>query len=260
MSASTATGELTPRSAVSIALLHAKFAFLESIRIPIAVIGNLLFPALALLFFVVPTVGDDAVAATAAVGQLSVFAVMSANLFTYGAGVAEDRALPFDPFVRTLPAAAGPRLAGRVLNGLIFTASALVPIVLLGWLLTPAAPSLVQFLAGLLFAIVLAIPFTLLGLAIGYALSAKAAIAVVQVVLFPMAFAGGLFLPPFLFPSWLNAISLALPSRAARDIMVQITTGETAPVSSWPVLLGWTALFAVLAIVAYRRDEGRRFR
>ena len=109
MSASTATGELTPRSAVSIALLHAKFAFLESIRIPIAVIGNLLFPALALLFFVVPTVGDDAVAATAAVGQLSVFAVMSANLFTYGAGVAEDRALPFDPFVRTLPAAAGPR-------------------------------------------------------------------------------------------------------------------------------------------------------
>ena len=47
MSASTATGELTPRSAVSIALLHAKFAFLESIRIPIAVIGNLLFPALA---------------------------------------------------------------------------------------------------------------------------------------------------------------------------------------------------------------------
>mgnify|MGYP003477847088 CR=1 FL=1 len=139
--ASLTSDQLTPRSAVSIALLHAKFAFLESIRIPIAVIGNLLFPALALLFFVVPTVGDDATAATAAVGQLMVFAIMSANLFTYGTGVAEDRALPFDPFVRTLPASAAPRLVGRVLNGLIFSASALVPVVLLGWLLTPASPA-----------------------------------------------------------------------------------------------------------------------
>ena len=34
--------------------MHAKYQFLETVRIPIAVIGNLLFPSLALLFFVVP--------------------------------------------------------------------------------------------------------------------------------------------------------------------------------------------------------------
>ena len=52
-----------------------------------------------------------------------------------------------------------------------------------------------------------AVPFLLLGLAIGYRLSSKAAIAVVQATLFPLAFAGGLFLPPEAFPAWLDAFS-----------------------------------------------------
>lgn len=106
----------------------------------------------------------------------------------------------------------------------------------------------------------IAVPFLLLGLAIGYALSAKAAIAVVQAVLFPLAFAGGLFLPPAAFPAWLDTVSLALPSRAARDLVVQVTTGFAGSATALPVLLGWTAVFAALAVLAYRRDEGRRFR
>ncbi|MGO1318156.1 MAG: ABC transporter permease, partial [Cellulomonadaceae bacterium] len=78
--------------------------------------------------------------------------------------------------------------------------------------------------------------------------------------LFPMAFAGGLFLPPMMFPSWLEPISQALPTRAGRDLLVQAVTGEPAYGLAWPVLLGWTALFAVACVWAYRRDEGRRFR
>jgi ABC-2 type transport system permease protein len=97
-------------------------------------------------------------------------------------------------------------------------------------------------------------------MAIGYSLSAKAALPVVQVILFPLAFAGGLFLPPFLFPPWLDAISMATPTRAGRDLLVQALTGEPAYGGAWFVLLGWTVVFAALAVGAYRRDEGRRFR
>ena len=39
-------------------------------------------------------------------------------------------------------------------------------------------------------------------------LPSKAAIAVVQVVMFGLAFAGGLFLPPLLFADWLNTLSM----------------------------------------------------
>ena len=74
--------------------LHLKYQFLETVRIPVAVFGNLLFPALAMFFFVVPQeqVAGDPVIATMAIAGLAFFAVCSASLFTYGLGVAEDPA------------------------------------------------------------------------------------------------------------------------------------------------------------------------
>lgn len=241
--------------------LHTKFGFLETIRVPIAVIGNLLFPGLALLFFVVPNtqVAGNPVYATAAVAQLGAFAVMSSSLFGFGIGVAEDRALPFDAYLRTLPAAAGPRLVGRLINGLAWSYLSLVPVVVIGALATKATLTWAQAGGLVLLVAAVAVPFTLLGLAYGYALSPKAAIAVVQVTVFPLAFAGGMFLPPEMFPHWLDMISLGTPSRAARDLVVQVTTGLDPGAWALPVMIGWTVMFAVLAVVAYRRDEGRRF-
>ncbi len=242
--------------------LHLRFQFLETVRVPIAVLGNLLFPALAMFFFVVPqeAVAGDPVTATTAVAGLSLFAVCSASLFTYGLGVAEDRQLPFDPFLRSLPAGPGPRMAARVGNGAIFALFGVVPLVLIGWLFTAASVTPLQLLAGVGTILLVSVPFVLLGMAVGYSLSAKAALPVVQVVLFPLAFAGGLFLPPQLFPSWLDGVSLATPTRAGRDLLVEALTGAPASAVAWPVLLGWTALVAALAVLAYRRDEGRRFR
>ncbi|MGJ9373344.1 ABC transporter permease [Nesterenkonia sp. CF4.4] len=250
------------RPFLRLALLHARVQLLETIRIPIAVIGNFFFPAIALLFFVVPNseVAGDPTLATIAVAQLALFAVMSTALFTHGTGVAEDRALPFDAYQRTLPAAAAPRTAGRVGNGLVWTAAALVPVVLIGALFTEASLPWWRFCLGFLVILALSVPFTLLGLAIGYSLPSKAALAVVQLTLFPLAFAGGLFLPPQMFPGWLDALSQGLPSRAGRDLLAQVLTGEPAGAAALPVLLGWTLLFAALTVWAYRRDEGRRFR
>ena len=242
--------------------LHTRYQFLETVRVPIAVIGNMLFPALAMFFFVVPQtkVAGDPFAATAAVGQLAVFAVMSTCLFSYGLGVAEERAQPFDPYLRTLPAGAGPQMIGRLVNGGVFALLGLAPLVVIGWVFTAAAVTGGQAVAGLGAILAVALPFLLLGMALGHSLSAKAALAVVQAVLFPLAFAGGLFLPPGMFPVWLDAFSQALPSRAGRDLMVQALTGQSAYALAVPVLAGWAVLFAALAVWAYRRDQGRRFR
>lgn len=247
---------------VKLIWLHTRFTILETVRIPIAVIGNLLFPSLAMVFFVVPNaqVGGDPAVATSAVGQLALFAVMSAYLFTFGTGVAEDRALPFDGYVRTLPAGVLPRLAARVVTGVIFALTALVPLIILGALLTEARVSMGTLGLGIVVLLATALPFLMLGLAIGYRMSSKAAIAVVQVVLFPLAFAGGLFLPPQMFPGWLDTVSQALPSRAGRDLLVEALTGASAYPLALPVLVGWGVVFTALAVLAYRRDEGRRFR
>jgi len=99
----------------------------------------MLFPCLSLLFFVVPqSFAKVPAAATTATAQLAVFAVMSVCLFNYGVGVAEDRALPWNSYLRTLPVGPSPRLIGRLLNGLAFIVLSLVPLVLIAWLFTAA--------------------------------------------------------------------------------------------------------------------------
>jgi ABC-2 type transport system permease protein len=250
-----------PVTPLRLVWLHLKFQLLETVRIPIAVVGNMVFPALALAFFVVPqsAVAQDPFLSTTAVASLAVFAVMSASLFSHGLGVAEDRQLPFDPFVRTLPAGPWPRMAGRVGTGTVMSLLALVPLVVVGWVFTAVTVTTGQLLGGLGMVLLVGVPFVLLGLAVGYSLPAKAAIAVVQVLVFPLAFAGGLFLPPVMFPAWLDAVSRFTPSRAGRDLVVETVTGVSAYDGAWFVLLGWTVVFAVLAAWAYRRDEGRRF-
>lgn len=259
----TATALARPRSVGRLTLIHAKFNILETVRTPVAVIGNLLFPTLALFFFVVPqpAVTSDPIWSLVSVSGLAMFSVMSTFLFTFGVGVAEDRALPFDPYLRTMPAGAAPRMLGRIVTACLFALLALVPIGLVTAIFTAAAPSLPRLLFGVVTLIGAGIPFLMLGLFVGYRLSSKAALAVVQVILFPMAFAGGLFLPAEMFPDWMNTASTFLPSRAARDLVIAALTGEEMAYGyALPVLLAWGVVLTALAVWSYRRDEGRRFR
>jgi ABC-2 type transport system permease protein len=126
-------------------------------------------------------------------------------------------------------------------------------------LLTPATLPLNRLALGVGALLLAALPMFGIGLTIGYTLPAKAAIAVAQGLLLPLAFGGGLFLPPETFPGWLDAISTWLPTRAGRDLVVA-AVGAELPVTALPVLAAWSVLALAAAGVAYRRDEGRRFR
>ncbi|GAA3760683.1 ABC transporter permease [Plantactinospora mayteni] len=242
-----------------LSLVHARYQLLETVRIPIALVGSAFFPAASMLFFVVPFTGDDPVIATYATASMVTFSVMSTNIFQYGIGVAEDRAQPWDPYLRTLPAGAAPRFAGRILAGLLLTLVSLLPVVVIAAVATEARVTGPAFLAALGTVVVVAVPFTLMGLAIGYSLPSKAAIVVAQVVFFPLAFGGGLLFPPGDSPGFIEAIAPYLPTRGAVELM-------WAAVGDFPVdrlalvMLGvWVVLLAAIAGWAYRRDEGRRF-
>lgn len=244
---------------MSLVLTHAKYQFLETMRIPIAMIGNAFFPSASMLFFVVPFAGDDPVGATYATGSMMTFAVMSSCLFTYGVGVSEDRAQPWDPYLRTLPAGPWPRFAGRLLTGLALLAIALVPVILIAALLTEATVSPLGLVLALGALAVTALPFTLLGLFIGYALPSKAALAVAQIVFFPLAFGGGLLTAPQHAPAFIETIAPFLPTRGSVELVWAAVGGFTPKTTSLVSLVVWTAAAGALAVWAYRRDEGRRF-
>ena len=249
-------------STMSLTLVHAKYSLIETARIPIALIGGLVFPALALLFFVVPqrTVADDPLFATQAVISLSVFAIMSNSLFSFGLTIAENREQPWDPYLRTLPAPGIARVLAHVLSTGLMGVVAILPVIVIGGLFTAADASLPRIVAGLGALAISALPFMFIGICIGYSMPMKAAIAVVQIVMFALAFAGGLFLPPFLFADWLDNLSRFLPSRQAREFVIWAVEGGQLEPWVWIGILAWTAVTLTLALVLFRRDEGLRYR
>lgn len=241
--------------------VHAKYALIETFRIPIAVIGTMVFPALALLFFVVPQeyVAQNPLYATQAVISMSVFAVMANSLFAFGISISEDREKPWDPYLRTLPVPGMSRVLGYVFSTGALGLAAIVPVLLIGGLFTAAEADLWRVIAGFVALAISAIPFMMIGVAVGYGMPSKAAIAVVQVVMFGFAFAGGLFLPPEMFASWLDTLSRFFPSRQARDLVIWAVQGGSLEPATWLGIIAWIIVTGVLALLLYRRDEGRRF-
>ncbi|MEV6928027.1 ABC transporter permease [Dactylosporangium sp. NPDC051485] len=244
----------------SLALTHARFRILETIRIPIAVVGGAFFPAASMLFFVVPFAGDNATAATFATASMVMFAVMTSSLFTYGVGVSEDRAQPWDPYTRTLPAGPGASFAGRILSGLAFTTLSLLPVVLIGAFFTAATATWTGLLLAVGAVILGALPFTFMGLAIGYALPMKAALAVAQIIFFPLAFGGGLLSAPNQAPGFVETIAPYLPTRGAVELIWASVGDFHVSATSMVALAAWTVAMAAVAAWAFRRDEGARFR
>ncbi|MGI5154926.1 ABC transporter permease [Microbispora sp. CA-102843] len=244
---------------MQLALVHARYQFVETIRVPIAVLSAVFFPTAAMVFFVVPFAGDDPVASTYATASMVTFSVMMNCLFSYGVGVAEERAQPWDPFTRTLPVGPGPKFAGRILNSVAFMLMSLIPVVAVAAIATEATITAFQLVAAIGTLVVVALPFTLMGLAIGYALPSKAALATAQIIFFPLAFGGGLLTAPGHAPGFVEVIAPFLPTRGAVELMWRAVGDFTMNVMSMIMLGVWILLSGALAAWAYRRDEGRRF-
>jgi ABC-2 type transport system permease protein len=100
--------------------------------------------------------------------------------------------------------------------------------------------------------------FMSIGLLVGsFARTQQAATAVANLIILPMAFLGGAFIPLDYAPSWIREVSYALPLRylvtGTQDVMAR---GE-GPASALPaigILLGITAVLTAISVRVFRWD------
>ncbi|GAA1674174.1 hypothetical protein GCM10009733_083940 [Nonomuraea maheshkhaliensis] len=243
----------------SLALAHTRYLLLEQLRVPVGLIAGALFPAITMVAFVVPFAGQDPRAATMATGSLMFFGAMSGALIGLSITVAQDRERPWNPYLRTLPAGPAAHFTGRILATLVTTLVSTVPVLVVGALFTEATFTAPRLLAAVGVVVAGTVPFMLLGLLIGYLMAAKGAIAVSQVLFFPLAILGGLLLPPAILPDFIQVVSPFTPTRGVAELVWAVTARTTPDPVALVSLAVWTALAAVAAGWAYRRDEGRRF-
>lgn len=243
----------------SLTLTHLRYQFLEQLRVPIALVASAFFPAAAMLAFVVPFTGADPASATSATAGMMLFGAMSSALIGLSVSVAQDRERPWDPYLRTLPAGPLPRFAGRILTTMAGMLLSVVPVLLISAFLTAAAISPPRLVLGIGALLLGSVPFMLMGLFIGYAVSSKAAIAVSQVAYFPIAALGGLLMPLEVMPGFVQSLAPFVPSRGAIELMWAAVAGRTPSPVSVVAFTVWIIVAGAAATWAYRRDEGRRF-
>jgi ABC-2 type transport system permease protein len=228
-------------------------------RIPVSFFGVICPPLLAVAFFVLPALGDEPVTATMVLGSMCVFGVVIICIMEYAADASQDRGTPWYQYLRTLPAGPVPQFVGRVLFSLVLIVCSIVPVVLVGALFTEAQATWSQLAAAAGVLLLAIIPFSLIGLAAGYAIPPKSAVAIGQLLFLPLAFGGGLFSDPYSLPGFIAVISPYLPTRGVADLMWYSLGGPSPDPTAVGMLGVWTVVMAVVAVWAYRRDEGRRY-
>jgi ABC-2 type transport system permease protein len=104
------------------------------------------------------------------------------------------------------------------------------------------------------------IPFTLFGVALGYWLPPKAALPAANVLYLSLSYAGGLWTGPTGLPHAVAELGRVLPTRQWGEVLWAATRSGSWAATPWLALAAYTIAFALLAIVGYRKDEGRRYR
>lgn len=243
----------------SLTLTHIRRNLVDILRVPVMLLSVALTPVAVMLFFFVPFIGDDTRLMTTAAGTFVVFAVLLACVVHVATTTSAQRESSWGVYLRTLPGGPAPAMISHIVVGMIVVAAAIVPVVGVAGLFTSAsAPAgrVVLATAALLGAVV---TFTLLGLAIGCTLSLRATMVVTSVAILPLAVGGGMFFDPADTPGFIAAIAPFVPTGGATDLVLAALMGTSPGALSVTMLVVWTAVFALVALWGYRRDEGRRF-
>lgn len=237
-------------------LAEIKAEILKLSRMPEFAIPTLILPVMFFTLFgvIIPGSRDNAPYLLSTFG---VFAVMGPALFGFGAGVAQERERGWLTLKRAVPAPAGALLVAKT------TATILIASVSLAAIYAVAAfaadvdlPPLV-WLSLLLVHVLSAIPFVLIGLALGFVFGANAAVAVANILYLGMAVLGGLWMPVSVFPRIMAQIAQVLPSFHLAEIALSISgaAGEKAMLGHVLATLVITAIAAGLALLAWARQR-----
>jgi ABC-2 type transport system permease protein len=237
---------------VRLVVAHVRATTLELARYPSFSLSTLIFPTTLFLLFAARS-GEP----NQRLAGFAGIAVLGVAFFQFGVGIAADRVSAWETFMRTLPARPAVRLAGRVGSAALFASASAGCVVAAG--VATSDVSLAGARWGLLAVVLLggAVPFALLGIALGYLVRPRAALPVANLVYLPLAYAGGLWTGPAAAP---GGPARLLPTHLWAELLWAAAGRRGPTVAPLAGLVVWTGVFAGLASWGYRRDEGERFR
>jgi ABC-2 type transport system permease protein len=242
--------------------LEARYELTKLVRLPMFVFMALGFPVAFYLMFAVALSGTRATGgrsiALPMLGTYGAFGVVGAALFSFGIGVAVERAqgwllLKRASAMHPMVYVGGKVAACAAFCGVIVRAMSLCATLLAGVRLAPSQWTALT--AALVFG---SIPFSALGLAVGFAAGPNSAPGIVNLLHLPGAFLGGLWMPLDVLPRALQNVAPFFPQYHLGQLALTTIGQSDLPEPAWNVLClaAWTLVSIGLAALAFKRDQG----
>jgi ABC-2 type transport system permease protein len=228
--------------------------WLNLVRTPAYSLPTLLFPLMFYSFFGLLMIRGQALWLLC---TFATFGVMGAALFSFGVGIATERAQGWLMLLRASPAPVGAVIVGKAFGAMLFALIIVVTMATLGAAFGDVRLATGQWLAlaGVLVAGTL--PFCLMGLAIGLWIQPNAAPAVLNLIYLPLGFLSGLWIPAMQFPPLLQAVAEWLPPYHLAALALDVTGAKPANWGAAMLNLGaFTLIFGVLTAAGWKRLDG----
>ena len=246
-----------------IVFAQAKTEFLRLIRVPAFSIPVIIFPIMFYALFGLPfahqkEAGIDV--GSYALASFGAYAVISVALFSFGITVANDRGAKTTILMRATPLPPIAYLGGKTIATLAFATIAVGALFLFGAVTAGVHLEPLSWIALVARLLIGVFPFITLGFAIGYLAGPNSAVAILQLINLPMSFASGLFMPIDNLPRVVQSIAPFLPAYHYAQLAWSEMGAPTEPIGTSVIwLAAFTAVFLVVAVRAYYREETKTF-
>lgn len=255
----------TPGHTATIYLKEAKYEFLKNLRLRMYTASVLSFPIMFYVLFGLVLNSKEAIAGTPVPAYLiatyGTFGVMGASLFGTAAGLASDRGLGWLQVKRASPMPPFAYFAAKIVTSMIFSTIIVLALFALGITLGGVRMPLVDFARVLGTLALGSLPFSAMGLALGYFTGPNSAPATINLIYLPMSFCSGLWVPFQFLPKIVRQIALALPPYHLSQLALGIVGAgrHESNTTHWEVLAAFTMICLGAARIGFQRDQDKMY-
>jgi ABC-2 type transport system permease protein len=265
MTLNPAQAQRSPRHLATIYLKEAKYEFLKNLRLRVYTASVLSFPIMFYVLFGLVLNSKEMIGATRVptylIASYGTFGVMGASLFGTAAGLASDRGLGWLQVKRASPMPPFAYFVAKVVTSMVFSTIIVLALFALGIGLGGVRMPVARFAELLLVLAAGSLPFSAMGLALGYFAGPNSAPPMINLIYLPMSFCSGLWVPFMFLPKFVRQIAVVLPPYHLSQLafgVVGAGTQESAA-THWEVLVAFTMICLGVARIGFQRDQEKMY-
>jgi len=255
----------SPRHTATIYLKEAKYEFLKNLRLRMYTASVLSFPIMFYVLFGLVLNSKQAIGGTAVptylIATYGTFGVMGASLFGTAAGLASDRGLGWLQVKRASPMPPFAYFAAKVITSMTFSTVIVLALFALGTTLGGVRMPVTLFARLLGTLVAGSLPFSAMGLAVGYFAGPNSAPPTINLIYLPMSFCSGLWVPFMFLPKVVKQIALVLPPYHLSQLALGVVGAGTheSAATHWEVLIAFTMICLGIARIGFQRDQEKMY-